>query len=125
VTTYKIYLVDPAGGGVSEPQPGVLVVQHSLLGEVAEVTPIIETVKNPGELRVTQAALSALGVDGVQTAFLEHIGGMWWGGNKDDNQANNDALKSGGVIYNIDRKRGVYLITYQGDNSTLITREEY
>lgn len=120
----EIYLVDPAGGGM-EQSPGLIVVKHKILEEVGHIDLEREMVTNPGELRVTKAALKLLGNDGVFFFFLQHLLGNWWTTNAQEIAELDEQLHRGWVIYNIDSKRGAMCITYPGDNTTLITREEY
>lgn len=118
-----IYLVDPAGGGMVQ-QPGLIVVLHKLLGEVAEVnTP--DRIANPGELRVTQAALDRLGKMEVRGAFINHLNANWFTTDEEENAELDEQLARGWVIYNTDSARRVMVITYPGDNTTLICSEEY
>ena len=119
-----IYLVDPAGGGIVE-QPGLIVVQHKNLREIGYIDLDPEKVTNPGELRVTQKALDLLDEQGVAFAFTNHLSGKWWNRDPEDKAENDAALASGGTIYNVDLKRRIMCITYPGDNTTLITSEEY
>jgi hypothetical protein len=119
-----IYLVDPAGGGIQQ-SPGLIVVQHKILSEVGSIDLDPEKITNPGELRTTQAALDQLGERGVCMAFINHLLGNWWSDDPDDNTENDAALATGGTIYNVDLKRRIMCITYPGDNTTLITSEEY
>lgn len=119
-----VYLVDPAGGGIQQ-SPGLIVVQHKNLREIGFVDLEPEKVTNPGELRITQAALNRLGEDGAALAFVNHLLGKWFSSDPDDNEANEAALYHGGTIYNVDLKRKIMIITYPGDNTTLITSEEY
>jgi len=118
-----IYLVDPAGGGI-EQSPGLIVVKHKILGEVAEVdTP--DVIANPGELRVTQAALDLLGRMEVRGAFIMHLNAKWFTTDEEEEAELDEQLHRSWVIHNIDSRRDIMIITYPGDNSTLITSEEY
>jgi len=119
----EIWLVDPAGGGMVE-SPGLIVVQHKNIRVIATLDNVVPMFE-PGELRCTQMALDKLGVMGVVSAFADHLKGVDWSEYPEDRKANRLALKHGGAAYNMDRKRGVMIITYTGDNSTLIDGSEY
>lgn len=123
MNSYEIWLTDPAGGGVVEFEGGIFVAHKNL--EQIGVISVNKRPFNPGELRVTQAALDQLGESGVMKAFASHLVGSWWSEDPDDSAENDHAAAWGGVIYNIDRARRIMCITYTGDNTTLITSEEY
>lgn len=118
-----IYLTDPAGGGMTI-RRGVIVVQPLNLRIVATLEDIMP-VFDVGELRVTQAALDKLGVNGVKAAFVDHLKGVDWCTDPEDRALNHRARENGGVVYNVDHRRRIMCITYPGDNSTLITSVEY
>ena len=118
-----IYLVDPAGGGMTQ-QPGLIVVKHKILKAVAEVN-TRDRIANPGELRVTQAALDLLGKMEVRGAFINHLNANWFTTDDESIAELEEQLHRGWVIYNSDPDRGFMIITYPGDNSTLITSQEY
>lgn len=120
---FDIHLTDPAGGGFVM-HDGMIIVRHANIGIVATLTDVMP-VYDVGELRVTQMALDKLGVNGVVAAFTDHLKGVDWCTDPEDRAANLAARLAGDVVYNIDRVRGVYLITYPGDNSTLIDSSEY
>lgn len=118
-----IWLNDPAGGGVVE-SPGLLTVYHKNIRVVATVDNVVSTF-DPGELRVTQAALDQFGVMEVVSMFVDHLKGVDWSEDPEDRKLNRIARKRGGVVYNVNRQRGMMIITYPGDNSTLILSGEY
>lgn len=118
----EIVLVDPAGGEIVEIED-LLYITHTVIGTVGVVEVPCRFV--PGELRVTPAALEQLGEEGVIKAFEEHLREQWWNSSREDRKENDRAVRFSGAIYNIDRDRRIMLITYPGDNSTLITSDEY
>lgn len=121
---YKIHLFDPAGGGFTE-KGNTIVVYPSLIRELGVIEALEQRIMQPGALLVTQSALDRLGEGGVFLAFINHLAGHWWSIDEEDNEANEAALHHGGTIYNVDLKRRIMCITYPGDNTTLITSEEY
>ena len=121
-----IWLFDPVGGGIIE-EPGLIVALPLDLKIVATLDNLDVTslfIRHPGICRVTNAALEHLGRLRVVEAFDEHLHGRWWGP-PDAHKACTRSARRGEVVVNIDPVRDVYLITYHGDNSTLIMREEY
>lgn len=92
-----------------------------IVATLEDIMPVFDV----GELRVTEAALARLGVNGVKAAFVDHLKGVDWCEDPEDRALNHAARQNGGVVYNADRRRGIYLITYPGDNSTLILNTEY
>lgn len=121
---YTIYLFDPSGGGFTE-KGNMIVVHSAIIREVGKFAVDKARVLRPGELLVTQPALDRLGESQVFQAFINHLLGNWWSRDPDDNAENEAALENGGTIYNVDMKRRIMCITYPGDNTTLITSEEY
>jgi len=119
-----IYLVDPAGGGI-EQSPGLIVVKHKILEAVDEIEMESEKVTNPGELRVTPAAYKRLEWHGVKLAFLNHLSANWFSTDEEECAELDEQLHCGWVIYNVGSTQGIMMITYPGDNTTLITSEEY
>jgi len=115
---HEIWLFNPTGGEIME-SPGVIVVLPTNIRVVGtlEAAPKFP----PGQLRVTQAALDQLGVDGVIAAFADHLAGNWWSEHEECNRA----VSGGWINYNIDPVRRVMIVTYPDKNSTLMRSEEY
>lgn len=126
MTTLKreIWLVDPAGAGITANDKGVIIVKHKIIRVIATLDNVV-CMFEPGELRCTQMALDKLGVMGCVSAFADHLKGVDWSEYPEDRKANRLARKHGGTVYNIDYKRRIMIITYAGDNSTLIDGSEY
>lgn len=119
-----IYLVDPAGGGVME-SPGLIVVLHKNLREIGFIDVKQEKIAQPGQLRVTEAALEYLGELGVISAFVDHLSGNWWTKDTTERELFDAEAELGMSIYNIDPVRRLMCITYAGEYTTLICSEEY
>lgn len=121
---YTIYLIDPAGGGVTE-SANVMIVRPSIVREIGKISVAQPVILQPGVLGATQGALNLLDESGVLEAYKQHLQGIWWGNDREAKAENNAALITGGTIYNVDRARKIMCITYWGDNTMLILSEEY
>lgn len=120
----EIWLTDPAGGGMIE-SGDVLVVQHTNLRVIGTAYLPEPALFDPGELRVTQAALDDLGGVGVVQAYAKFLRGEWGYGERDDIQANNQVIKDGrGAIYDRPTLRTL-IVSYLGSYTTLLLNSEY
>jgi hypothetical protein len=117
-----IWLFDPVGGGIVE-SPGYLRAIPALYRVIGTVE-VNKQPFDPGELLVTQAALELVGDKRVCQLFIAHLLAQWEGLDEDGIEENNIALDTGAPLYNRPEP-GLMIVTHQGNDSTLILREEY
>lgn len=123
-TETRIWLTDPAGGGIVE-KNNVLVLLHKNLRVIAHAHPPQPLLFNPGELRCTQAALDALGSVAVVQHYEAFLRGEWGAGAADDAKANNHVVQLGrGTIY-ARPTADTLLISYVHGYSILMLSSEY
>lgn len=116
-----IWLYTPFGEMVES--PGQIVVHARDISVIASVD--FHEKFDPGILRVTEAALDELALVGVVRVLTSHLQGIWGAAlEKEAKRDNTRAMKTGGSIYNCPQP-GIMVVTYCGDNTTVILSQEW